>query len=246
MAHYAPVIDEEEDEITILWKGTTSMEKTGNIPINYIGKDEEEADRSCAGCSSWEDGDCYYRNGRPIAAHKQMQRAYAKDPEKGKERYSLDNALGNSVRIARYVRMAVGGDPWVIKRLRMMRIRQKIHDYGFEGMLGYTSMWREKGAHLMGLVMASCKSLAEADEAIAAGWRATVIIHDRKAPGCNKSKLNAIPEWDGKERIFTPEGVEVTPCPSQRQDIRKDCNTCGLCDATKHPAVKLVGFFIHA
>jgi hypothetical protein len=109
-------------------------------------------------------------------------------------------------------------------------------------MLIYTHFFKTKGAHLKGLSMASCDTFEDADKAVDEGWRVAVTITSRKAPGSNKPQLRKVPEWTGQE-YTTPKGRSIVLCPAQVG--RRDCNSCGLCDPTKHNRVPIIGFLIH-
>ena len=90
--------------------------------------------------------------------------------------------------------------------------------------------------------MASVHSLSEADDRIRDGWRTAMIAHGLKAPGTGKPQLRKMPEWSG-ETFVTPDGVKGVVCPAQ---IKRgvDCNTCGMCDATR-PGPRLIVFLQH-
>ena len=229
----------------MLWRPTSGNIKTGNIPQGYIGYTKEETEASCAGCKwrrkdpeTGKGGGCYYWQGQTQGAHQSMRVRERRHPDE----YTLDYALANARRAARYIRAAVGGDPNVFDRNTVALWHHKAKASGLKGVLAYTHFFQTKGRHLRGLAMASCDSLAEADTAVAAGWRVAVTITDRKAPGANKPQLRNLPEWSG-EQYTTPQGRTVVLCPAQVG--RRDCNTCGLCDATTHEGVPIIGFLQH-
>jgi len=166
-----------------------------------------------------------------------MQRRYAKHPHE----YTLSWALGNSLRSAKYVRAAVGGDPHLFDRWDVGNWHRKVVMAGFKGLLIYTHFFRDKADHLLGLAIASCDTFEDADEAVRAGWRTAVTITTQKAPGNKRSRLHTTPEWSG-EQYTTPDGHQVYLCPAQVG--RTNCNECGLCDPTAAgPAV--IGFLVH-
>ena len=158
------------------------------------------------------------------------------------DEYTLDYVLRHARRTAQHVRAAVGGDPNVFTRETVLSWHAKVQHRGFRGLLIYTHFFKTKGAHLKGLAMASCDTLAEADEAVDAGWRAAVTITSHKAPGANKPQLRKKPEWSGQQ-YTTPKGRPVVLCPAQVG--RRDCNTCGLCTPTNHNQVPIIGFLQH-
>jgi hypothetical protein len=130
----------------------------------------------------------------------------------------------------------------VLTRSTVLGWHKTVQKAGMRGMLIYNHFWSTKGSHLLGLTMASVDSLAEADAAVDAGWRAAITIRSHKAPGSRKPQLKQTPEWTG-QNYTTPKGREVVLCPAQVG--RRDCNTCGLCDPLSHNRVPIIGFLIH-
>ena len=116
----------------MLWTATSKNTKTGNIPQGYVGESKEDTLKSCEGCPIIKK--CYHHNGTPRMAQASMQRSYKNKPR----RYALSNALANSVRTARYVRGAVGGDPSPFPRDVVQGWRDEIKGAGMEGLLLYT------------------------------------------------------------------------------------------------------------
>ena len=223
----------------MLWVGTSTNDKTGNIPQGYVGEDREQTEKSCEGCPLRKGG-CYHWQGA-IRAQSSMQRAHAKNPDS--DRYTLKTALSNSRRMARYVRGAVGGDPWVFDREIVEGWLSDIEEQGLAGMLLYTHFAADKGAHLKGLAMASVHSLEESDDRIEEGWRAAM-VSEFKAPGNKRSTLKNVPTWNGEE-FTTPKGRKGIVCPAQYKAV--DCNSCGLCDAQRvnGDAAPLIVFLKH-
>ena len=222
----------------MLWKGRSKNGKTGDIPNGYAGHTLDEAERSCEGCGFRKEK-CYYWMKNPRLAHLAMAKAFVKDPE----RYSLKNAMRQSSRMARWVRGAVGGDSNIFPREQVEEMHEEVQSFGCKGLLLYTHFPLTKGAHLKGLAMASSESLEEADEMANAGWRVFTAVPFRTAK-CKLKKFAHLPVWNG-EKIFTPEGRPVPVCPAQQPQLRRDCNSCGLCDATKHPGVEVIGSLMH-
>ena len=209
---------------TVLWSATSNNRKTGNIPQGTIGTTKEEILHSCnvAQCKlrpvdQGGNGECYAHHGTPAMAASSKTRALAR----GKN-YTLDNALPNSARSARFLRLADIGDPVVLTREQVTSYRDKAIAAGMQGIISYSHAWKHAGQHLKGLVMASCDTLEEADEAIEAGWRAAVILpHDAPLHGNT-----------------TPAGRRIVVCPAQRLPNIVTCNICGACDAsTKGPII---------
>lgn len=213
----------------MLWVGRSNNAKTGDIPQGYVGATKQETEKSCDGCPLYRNG-CYHWQGSPGMAHSSMVKAHATDPD----RYDLANAVKNSVRSARYARGAVGGDPWVFDAETVKGWIETLKGEGLSGLLLYTHFAATKGAHLKGLAMASVHSLEEADDRIREGWRAAMVA-DFKQPGSKKHK--DLPEWNG-ETFTTPDGHKGIVCPAQHK--RVNCNTCGLCDASRDNAPLII------
>ena len=229
----------------MLRRPTSGNSKTGNIPQGYVGETKEQTEASCAGCK-WRrkdpvtktGGGCYYWQGQTQGAHQSMR---VRSQSKPKE-YTIEYALANARRTARYIRAAVGGDPNVFSRDTVQSWHDKAKAAGLQGVLAYNHFFKDKGSHLKGLTMASCDTLEQADEAVDAGWRAAVTITSHKLPGSKKQQLRKMPEWAG-QIYTTPKNRRVVLCPAQVG--RRDCNTCGLCDPTTHQQVPIIGFLQH-
>lgn len=217
----------------MLWVGTSKNPKTGNIPQGYVGQTIDKAKASCAGCPLKETA-CYHWKGSSQLGHGKMTTTYKTQPE----RYTLENALNNSVRSAKYARGAVGGDPSAIDRETVQSYHDEIKQFGLKGLILYTHFADSKGEHLKGLSMASC-DLSEADKHTNNGWRVAAVL-PMKMGGVKKFK--DVPEYDGRE-FETPEGKKVVVCPAQTKR-GVDCNNCGLCDATRDVA-PVIGFLMH-
>ena len=228
----------------MLWRPTSNNSKTGNIPQGYVGATRQQTEESCKGCKwrrrnkSGNGGGCYFWNGMAIAALSSMQRRALNHPTD----YGLDSAIKNARRAAKYVRAAVGGDPSVFSLATVKSWHDQVRSSGMDGLLIYTHFFRSKGKHLKGYAMASCDTLAQVDQAVNDGWRATVTITDRKAPGSKRQSLQDIPDWNG-ESYTTPDGKPITICDAQIS--RTDCNNCGKCDPLQHDPNLIIGFLIH-
>lgn len=212
---------------TMLWRPTSSNTKTGNIPQGYVGKTRSETERSCEGCPLRRNG-CYHWFGQPIAAQSSMQKRAAKREGEGlPDDYSLSYAVEHSYRNARYVRGAVGGDPWVFARETVEGWVDDIKKAGLRGLLLYTHFAADKARHLCGLALASVHSLVEADQRIREGWRAALVV-PYKVPGSKRNSLRNVPEYNG-EKFVAPGGERGIVCPEQLGKA-VTCNSCGLCD----------------
>jgi hypothetical protein len=220
----------------MLWVGTSSNRKTGNIPQGYVGETRAATEASCDGCPLRKAG-CYHWTGYPVAAQSQMQKLHRDQPE----RYTLTSALNKSRRAARYARGAVGGDPWVFTRSTVQEWTAQIKAAGLRGLIMYTHFARTKASHLKGLVRASADTLEQVDSLVDAGWHTAVIL-PTKIPTSKRPTLNTVPAWSG-ESYTTPAGHKVLICPAQtHQGV--DCNTCGLC-TTEPFRPKVIGFLKH-
>lgn len=223
------------EPIKILWVGTSSNRKTGNIPQGYVGQTLDLARASCAGCSML--SSCYHWGGSSQLGHGRMIKEYSKH---GAERYRLETALALRAQAAKYVRGAVGGDPSVLSADMVASLHEQVRAAGLKGMFLYTHFPAGKGAHLKGLSMGSCDDMLAADRLVTCGWRAAVVLPMRMA-GVTRHK--ELPLHDGR-RFKTPDGRKVVICPAQlRSDI--DCNTCGLCDPLRSRAASVIGFLTH-
>ena len=216
----------------MLWVGRSKNPKTGDIPQGYVGQTIELGKKSCDGCPLIKK--CYHCTGSSQLGHNAMTRGYDKVPE----RYTLENALNNSARSARYARGAVGGDQSVFSREEVQDFHDEIKDFDLRGLILYTHFAQGKGSHLRGLAMASC-DLSNVDQLVNDGWRAAAIL-PMKMEGVKKFK--DVPVYDGRS-FTTSEGKKVVVCPAQTHK-GVNCNTCGLCDPTKD-AADIIGFLQH-
>jgi hypothetical protein len=231
----------------MLWVARTSNRKTGCLPTAYVGTTIEETIASCKSCSLLGDveerpvgpvfpglstpvkpnGACYAWGG--LVAHwglPRILRKFKASPEKTTIAYALKHRRKD----ARAARLAALGDP-----SRALGLVEAIVAIRAEGLavLGYTHHWRRAEGRPFRLeLMASTDDLAQADQALAAGWRPTVVL-----------------PWQHQGATFvTPGGARGVVCPAQRKDA-VTCNTCRMCDP-KHPVweagqVELIGFMDH-
>jgi len=213
-----------------LYTSKSNNVKTGNIPQQFIGETRELSKESCSGCPLLkpkinENGEpeeipCYAQNGTEgYFGHNSVIRAN----KNGKD-YTLDNALKNRAKTAKYVRLGSIGDPSAVEDV--LEVGQTIREEGL-GVLSYTHFWDSRGEFLKGEAMASCDTWEEAEEATNRGWRATVHV-------------DKLEQKQGK----TETGKRFTLCPAQRTDNRIKCNDCGLCDA-KRDAAEIIVFLNH-
>ena len=206
-----------------MWIPTTGNDKTGPVPTMYVGRNREESLSSCIGCKQLEDKSCYAQFGTPAIGHTSMIRA-----AKGGKDYSLKRALLESKRVAKMARFTAVGDLTAMRDKYIKKALKAVRDFGLAP-IGYIHMWREN-KQWAGVFMASCDDLSQVDEALEAGFRATVVLPPTHT-----------------DRVFTtPGGAKGIVCPAMvAKDMGKSltCNDCLLCDGSKDGPV--IGFPNH-
>jgi hypothetical protein len=215
------------NDTDILWAARSTNVKTGDVPTAWVGATRAACLESCRGCSLAPravggNGSCYSHSGTPALAHGAIVRATAA----GKVT-TLTAAIRGAVRSARMLRYTAIGDggrtaPGVADRIVDAARAAKLQ------LVGYTHHWRESSvaAEWRGRLMASVDTIADADAALSAGWRAAAVVPDG-APA----------------RGTTPGGAAYVVCPAQVTDGRVTCNDCRLCDASKPGSV--IAFWEH-
>lgn len=217
MTYKAPKVPQE----AALYTATTSNRKTGNVPTMAIGRTRQESKDSCVGCPFLDSGECYAQGGTVAMGHNSMVKGYARKPE----RYSLKRALANRLASAKMVRLGSIGDPGALPGGYLADVLDAITEEGLDP-VGYTHHWRGR-PDLAGLLMASVETLAQADEAIRAGFRAAVVL-----------------PWNWNDQRFTtPEGNTGIVCPAILKPDVVTCNNCRLCNGAK--AGPVIGFPDH-
>jgi len=204
-----------------MWTATSKNTKTGDIPTLWVGSTREESKDSCKGCPLLDNG-CYAQGGTPAMGHSSMIRA----ADKGKT-YTLRDALLNAKRSAKMARFGAIGDPGALPWSYLQKAIKAVKSVGLD-VVGYTHHWRTKG-HLAGVLMASCDTLDECDEAIASGFKPAVVL-----------------PWDHTGRFETPNGAKGIVCPAMAAEEKGGtltCNDCRLCDGSKPGPV--IGFPNH-
>lgn len=196
--------------------------KTGPVIQQYIGETRKESFASCKDCTLLDSRKCYAQWGTPALAHGSMIRA----ADRGSREYGLDHALAQAKGKVKYVRFGAIGDPSAVTGLHSHIAR--IRAAGL-GILGYTHFWFTRGSALLGEVMASCDTWAQAKRATGRGWRAT---------------LHVTAAWIAEHGAQgTYKGLKYTLCAAQRGK-GVTCSNCGLCDATLE-AIELILFEEH-
>ena len=214
-----------------LWVGRSANSKTGDVPQMFVGATAEATAASCEGCQllgtgPWSCPRCYadneggkhcegcgYRRPRcyakktPAWGHASIRKAVA-----GGANRSLKRALAMAARAARMVRLGANGDPGALPVNQLTADIATIRSEGMDA-VGFTHLWRDK-PELRGLLMASCDTAAQADEALDAGWRVAVVLPKDHQGGS----------------FTTPKGRRGRVCPAQLSK-RVDCNSCRLCAA---------------
>jgi len=131
-----------------------------------------------------------------------------KADNRGSQDYSFKGSLKRA-KTARFIRMGAIGDPSATPLKDIKQI--KAHPLP---VIGYTHFWDSRGAHLKDLCLASCDTIQDADRAVKAGWRATIVV----------SKNYNLPV------TFSPKGNRIVFCPNaQNKSIQ--CENCMLCEA---------------
>lgn len=195
--------------------GTTGNGKTGDGLVVAIGRTREESLKSCAGCPMLENKECYAQFGSPMFGHHSQIKAL----ERGKD-YSLKAALKNVKKTATMARFGSIGDPGALPPSWIKEAVAAVRRFGLT-VIGYTRLWMyDSHKHLAGVFMASCYTLEEVDQAVARGFRATLVV-----------------AWDysGPEVFYTPGGHKCIICASQTRGVT--CSDCLLCDGSKPGAV---------
>ena len=189
-----------------MWTASTKNSKTGDIPTLWVGSTRDESRASCKGCPLLESGDCYAQYGTPAIGHGSMIRAAAKG--KG---YTLREALKGTKRSAKMARFGAIGDPGALSKRYLDKATKAVRSIGLD-VIGYTHHWRGR-PDLAGTFMASCETLEQADEAIASGYRAAVVL-----------------PWDhSATRYTTPNGARGIVCPAMTAEAKGGSVTCNDC-----------------
>jgi len=207
---------------SIIATARSTNSKTGDIPTVWIGKTLDESRASCDSVKCplrpWaRDGQimCYAHAGTPLMAFSSATKSVANGADR-----SLESAIENRSASARIIRVGAIGDPAVLpfswwNRLQVLTKKAKLK------IISYTHGWRDR-PDLVGLTMASCDSLEQAEQAAARGFRAAIATREVTA--------------DSKP-FYLSNGDKVVVCPAiaskarGRQNVT--CNDCQLCVASK-------------
>jgi hypothetical protein len=109
------------------------------------------------------------------------------------------------------LRLGAAGDPAAVPAWIWASILPRV-----AGHTGYTHQWREPfAAHLRGVVQASCDSIADLDEARAAGWRTFTVL--------------PVGMDDPASTVHCAASVE--------RGAKTSCAKCGLCDGARADVV---------
>jgi hypothetical protein len=208
------------------WIGQSTNVKTGNVPTLWVGGTREESKNSCGKCPLLKrnsvDGkaQCYSQHGTPSFAHASIIKAATQDPK----RYTFDRAIEDRRASARMARFASIGDPAALVKAELKRQIKAVRALKLR-VVGYTSQYdKPDNAWLAKHFMASAKSIDEADQLVARGWRATVVVEPEFTPG------------------RSPAGNYIMLCPAiaaARHGKEITCNNtgkgeaCKFCDASE-------------
>jgi hypothetical protein len=209
----------------VIWLNQTENAKTGNVPTLYVGTNKQEAWESCEGCALRDENRCYAWNGTVRMGQASLFRSYAADPK----RYTFKAAMAKRSPNARMVRLGAIGDPARTNHRALKAHAAAIRKLGM-AVVGYTHFHEDKANQgLKGTLMASCNDVAQADKAVARGWRATAIVPHDFEP----------------KRFITPAGNQAIVCPAQTKPGEISCNSCRLCDASRDTPFKVIAFKDH-
>jgi hypothetical protein len=197
--------------------------KTGDVPTVWVGRNRAQSLASCHGCALLASGDCYAQYGTPLLGQSSISATAAK--RKSWRTYAITYALKHRARSARMVRFSALGD---VARADRGQVSEAIRETLAAGLavVGYTHFWRERrAAYLRGRLMASTGSVAEAREANARGWRASIVLP--------AGTVGTVRNDDGT--VFA---VECPAIAAARLGKTYTCNDCAstkrgaLCDAS--------------
>jgi len=236
-------------EIRFTWISRSHDKKTGPIPAAYCGQSIEEMKGTCTGCAL-RDRICYAWKGTPKLGFGAMARVATEGrtafdmrdtpATRPGGRYALDSALQNRHPKARAVRIGMLGDSSRVTRRVFWRTVRTIRRAGLT-ILNYTHFWREyRNRSLRRAAMASCDTLADADDAIGTGWVPAAIV-----PGTDHHDIDPT-----IATVDTPAGNPLLVCPAQRTANRITCNACRLCDPgnpfwVRQDRVRGIAFYQH-
>jgi len=228
-----------ETDLTLAWVAQPTNIKTGPIPTAYVVSADPSVDDYAAGakascvavsCALLDEG-CYSHSGQTKTGLASMIKALLRGADR-----SLEAALATRDPDATAARLTaigdVGATPWLVQMAVYACRRIEV-----EGLvvIGYTHGWRLPWTTrpLRKWFRASCNTLSEADEALAAGWKVAVVLPAETDPRAKD--------------ITTPAGVKVKVCPAFVDPApgrdRVTCNGCRLCDA--RGALQVIGFPAH-
>ena len=139
-------------------------------------------------------------------------------------RYTFEYAMGRRYAAARMARFGSIGDPSAINHATLHRWIMMVRAERMS-VVGYTHHWRDPANQwLRDHFMASCETFEQVDEAIAMGWRPTVVVPTK---------------WN--ERRTMSDGSPVLICPAITSKVKGNplvtCNDCRMCDIDRNRAV---------
>ncbi len=184
-----------------MWTVSTSNEKTGVIPTQYVGRTRDETWASCEGCNLRPDADggCYAWGGNSARGANSVRRA----ADNGRA-IDLPAVLERTPRSAKVVRFGAIGDPARVERKKLNGDIELAREEGFK-VLGYTHHWRSEphNGRLKGAFLASCETPEQVIDALSRGWL-VALAGPQSADG-------------------------MVTCPHYARP-KIQCNRCGLCD----------------
>ena len=194
--------------------------KTGPCICQYIGETREESKKTCKGCTllNSEPGKpkCYAQFKGMAWSHINMIKTNNYD-------YTLDGATTrDNKNKSRFIRMGGIGDPSATPAKELKAIKN--HPLP---VIGYTHFWRTRGKHLKDICVASGDTIHQADQAVALGWKASIVM----------------PKGYANKVAYTPNGNKIILCPNQ-QNKKITCGTCMICSIGKKSA-PVIAFAYH-
>lgn len=223
-------------EESLQYTAQSHNQKTGNIPSQYIGETREESELTCTMCPLLKSNTCYAQDGSPQMGHAALIRVV----KRGVDR-SLNSALDNMARSAKYVRFGAIGDPGSIDPVIYDQHELAIRKVGL-GVLCYTHQWYMPHAErLKGRALASVDTAEEMSVALQQGWRVAIHVDTGDVETFGE-KIREKPK--GKINI-NDAAFKYQMCPEQVLNGYISCNQCGLCDGKKKRVPDVIVFEDH-
>jgi hypothetical protein len=224
-------VDLGEEEIHYV--AVSQNHKTGPLPTQWIGDTREQSEETCRICPLWERNVCYSQDGSPRLGHASLLRKVRVGEDRSVQ-YAVDNAQRN----AKYVRFGAIGDPGSINEDVYKDHENRFREAGF-GVISYTHQWYlDHAQFLKDTALASADTMKDVHDAHKAGWRVAVHVDEKDLVFNGKTIV------DSPQGVL-PDGTKYFLCPAQRTNNKVTCNTCGLCDHKKPTKYDCIVFVEH-